>query len=193
MVYPIYLYGHPVLRRKADKISPDYPGLKEFINDMRETMKVSDGIGLAAPQVGKSISLFIVDGSDLAEDDPAMTDFKKVFINAEILEETGDKWVYNEGCLSFPGIHEDISRPSVIRIRYYDEDFVLHEEVFDGMRARIVQHEYDHVQGVLFIDRMAPIRRKMLAGKLNAIARGKVEARYRFVTAAAGKISKSGV
>ena len=138
MVYPIYLYGHPVLRKKGEQIGLDYPGIQDFINDMFETMKVSDGIGLAAPQVGKSISLFVVDGSDLAENDPSMAGFRKVFINAEIVEETGDEWTYNEGCLSFPGIHEDIVRPSVIRIRYHDENFVLHEDVFDGMKARII-------------------------------------------------------
>ncbi len=193
MIYPIYLYGHPVLRKRAERISPDYPGLQDFINDMFETMKVSDGIGLAAPQVGKSISLFLVDGSDLAEDDPSMAGFRKVFINAEIVEETGDEWTYNEGCLSFPGIHEDIVRPSVIRIRYHDENFVLHEDVYDGMKARIIQHEYDHVQGILFIDRMMPIKRKMLAGRLKAISKGKVETRYRFVTAASVKASKSSV
>lgn len=193
MIYPIYLYGHPVLRKKAEQIGPDYPGLKDFINDMFETMKVSDGIGLAAPQVGKSISLFLVDGSDMAEDDPSMAGFRKVFINAEIVEETGNEWAYNEGCLSFPGIHEDIVRPSVIRIRYYDENFVLHEDVFDGMKARIIQHEYDHVQGILFIDRMMPLKRKMLAGRLKAISKGKVETRYRFVTAASVKASKSSV
>lgn len=193
MIYPIYLYGHPVLRKKAERINPDYPGLQDFINDMFETMKVSDGIGLAAPQVGKSISLFLVDGSDLAEDDPSMAGFRKVFINAEIVEETGDEWTYNEGCLSFPGIHEDIVRPSVIRIRYHDENFVLHEDVYDGMKARIIQHEYDHVQGILFIDRMMPIKRKMLAGRLKAISKGKVETRYRFVTAASVKASKSSV
>lgn len=179
MIYPIYVYGQPVLRQVAAEIGPDYPNLQQLIADMFETMKVSDGIGLAAPQIGLSIRLFVVDTSSASDDDPQLKDFRKTFINAKILERWGEKEVYNEGCLSIPGIREDVVRESTIRIQYYDENFQLHEEIYDGFRARVIQHEYDHIEGILFIDRISPLRRKLLKSKLLNISKGEVEANYK--------------
>lgn len=179
MIYPIYVYGQPVLRQVAAEIGPDYPNLQQLIADMFETMKVSDGIGLAAPQIGLSIRLFVVDTTSASDDDPQLKDFRKAFINAKILERWGEKEVYNEGCLSIPGIREDVVRESTIRIQYYDENFQLHEEVYDGFRARVIQHEYDHIEGILFIDRISPLRRKLLKSKLLNISKGEVEANYK--------------
>ncbi|HOK50668.1 MAG: peptide deformylase [Bacteroidales bacterium] len=179
MIYPIYVYGQPVLRQVAKEISFDYPNLKTLIADMFETMKVSDGIGLAAPQIGLSIRLFVVDATSMAEEEPALKDFRKVFINPKILERWGEETIFNEGCLSLPGIREDVKRESIIRIAYYDEDFKPHEEVYDGFAARVIQHEYDHIEGILFIDRISPLRRKMLKSKLLNISKGLVEANYK--------------
>jgi peptide deformylase len=175
----VYIYGSPVLRKVAQNITPDYPELDKLINDMYETMSNSDGIGLAAPQIGLSIRLFVVDGTPLAEDDPTLKDFKKVFINAQIVERFGEKTIYNEGCLSLPGLHEDVERESKIRIRYVDQNFKEHEEEYEGMAARIIQHEYDHLDGILFTDRVSPIRKQLLRSKLNAIAKGKFSASYK--------------
>jgi len=182
MILPIYVYGHPVLRKVAQDITPEYEGLQTFVQDMFETLLASDGLGLAAPQVGRSIRLFVIDGALVEEDDPSMKGFKKAFINPRILERTGDEWVYNEGCLSLPNIHENVLRPSVVKIAYDDEHFVHHEETYDGLKARVIQHEYDHLQGVLFIDHIPPLKRKLIAGKLNAISKGRVEARYKIRT-----------
>jgi peptide deformylase len=182
MVYPIYVYGHPVLRKIAPDIKPDYPGLKDFIVNLFETMEKSDGIGLAAPQVGKPIRIFVLDTEPLAEDNPNIPVFKKAFINPHIIERSGEMKIYNEGCLSLPTIHEEVERPASIRIQYMDEQFVSHEEDYDGIVARIIQHEYDHLDGTLFIDRIPPIRRKMLAGKLKAISKGKVDIHYKIKT-----------
>lgn len=179
MIYPIYVYGQPVLRQVAKEISFDYPNLKALIADMFETMKVSDGVGLAAPQIGLSIRLFVVDATSMAEEEPALKDFRKVFINPKILERWGEETIFNEGCLSLPGIREDVKRESIIRIAYYDEDFKPHEEVYDGFAARVIQHEYDHIEGILFIDRISPLRRKMLKSKLLNISKGLVEANYK--------------
>ncbi len=180
MIRPVYIYGSPVLRKVAQDITPEHPGLKEIIVDMFETMEQSDGIGLAAPQIGLSIRLFVIDGSPLAEDEPKLKDFRKAFINAHILERFGDISTYNEGCLSIPGLHEDVDRETKIRMRYCDENFVEHEEVFDGMAARIIQHEHDHLDGILFTDRVSPIRRQLLKSRLNAIARGKLSVGYKY-------------
>ncbi len=182
MIYPIYVYGQPVLRKVAQEITPDYPDLKELIADMFETMKYSDGIGLAAPQIGKSIRLIVIDAEPLADDDPSMKDFRKVIINPKIIEETGEEVIYNEGCLSLPGIREDVTRKSIIRVRYVDENFEPKEETYDGFRARIIQHEYDHLEGILFIDRLGPLKKRLLKGKLNDITRGQVECKYRIKT-----------
>lgn len=179
MIRTVYVYGSPVLRKVAQNITPDYPQLENLIADMFETMEQSDGIGLAAPQIGISVRLFVVDGTPLADDDPTLKHFRKVFINALITERFGEKVIYNEGCLSLPGLHEDVERESKIRIRYYDEKFVEHEEVYEGMAARIIQHEYDHLDGILFTDRVSPIRKQLLRSKLNAIAKGKYSASYK--------------
>lgn len=179
MVYPIVVYGSPMLRKVSKDIDKDYQNLDKLIQDMYETMEASDGIGLAAPQIGKSIRLFIIDASPMAEDDPALEGFKKVFINPQIVDETGDKWGFVEGCLSLPDIREEVSRPSNVNIEYYDEDFNFHTETYDGIRARIIQHEYDHLEGVLFVDLVSPLKRKLLKGKLNSIAKGKSNAPYR--------------
>ncbi len=179
MIYPIVVYGSPVLRKVAREIGPDYKDLHQLVEDMWETMYVSDGVGLAAPQIGKSIRLFVIDGAPMAEDDPSLESFKKVFINPQILEESGDKWTFTEGCLSLPNMREDIVRKSKIRIRYFDENFREYNEEYDGIRARIIQHEYDHLEGVLFIDKLTPLKRKLLKGRLNDIAKGKSNASYR--------------
>ena len=181
MILPIVAYGDPVLRKVGEDISPDYAGLAQLIADMFETMNNASGIGLAAPQVGKSIRLFIVDGTSYSEDEdyPELKDFKKVFINARIISEDGDIWSFNEGCLSIPKIREDVNRPPRICIRYMDENFLEHEDVFEGIAARIIQHEYDHIEGRLFVDRIKPLRRTLLKGKLNDIAKGKINVNYK--------------
>jgi peptide deformylase len=179
MILPIFLYGSPVLRKVSEDIPRDYPNLKSFINDMWETMYKSDGVGLAAPQVGRNLRLFVIDGSSMADDDPSMNDFKIAFVNARIVNKEGENWIFNEGCLSLPNIREDISRPETITIEYYDEDFNFHREEFDGLKARIIQHEYDHLEGILLVDHISAIKRKLLAGKLNAISKGKVDVSYK--------------
>lgn len=182
MILPIVPYGDLILKRKAEEIDKGYPGLSELIDNMFETMYDAHGVGLAAPQVGKSIRLFIVDGAPFAEDEEDaedLKDFKKVFINPEIVDETGDRWGFIEGCLSIPNIREEIIRHPDILIRYQDEDFNEHEERFTGYRARIIQHEYDHVEGILFTDHISALRRRMLRGKLNDITKGKTEVGYR--------------
>lgn len=179
MILPIFLYGSPVLRKVSEEITPDYPNLKSFIGDMWETMYKSDGVGLAAPQVGRNIRLFVIDGSAMDDDDPTMADFKKTFINPKIVKEEGDQWVFNEGCLSLPNIREDISRQEKITLDYYDENFNHFVEEFGGLKARIIQHEYDHLEGVLLVDHISAIKRKLLSGKLNAISKGKVDVAYK--------------
>lgn len=179
MKYPITVYGDPILRKKAKPVEKDFKGLKEVIENMWETMYYSDGVGLAAPQVGKSVRIFMVDASSGADEEPELKDFKKVFINPEIIEITGDKWVMNEGCLSLPEIREDVTRPDKVRIKYFDEDFNEHEEEFSGFAGRIIQHEFDHLEGILFIDYLSPLRKRLLKSKLNNIARGKISPHYR--------------
>ena len=181
MTYPIYVYGHPVLRQVAKKIGRDYPDLGKFIDDMFETMYNSDGLGLAAPQVGKSVRLFVIDGEPLAKEHPEMKDFKKVFINPQVKERKGEKVPMNEGCLSLPGLHEEVDRESEIHIEYYDENWEFHDETYNGYKARVILHEYDHLDGVLFTDRLSPLRRRLLKGKLTDISKGKFEADYRTV------------
>jgi len=184
MVYPIYIYGTSVLRKRAKEIKPDYPGLSQIISNMFETMKVSDGIGLAAPQVGLSIRLIVIDTSEMEdEEDKTLQDFRRVLINPLILWETGDKWSFNEGCLSLPNIREDVERHSKIRIQYYDQNFIFHDEEYDGVKARIMQHEYDHLEGILFVDRINPIRKRLLNGRLQALAKGNSSAHYKTITA----------
>lgn len=176
MVYPIIMYGNPVLRKKAKEIQKG-TDLTQLVADMFETMASAHGIGLAAPQIGKGIRLFVVDGTSV-EDEPDLVDFKKTFVNAEVIDEAGDEWAFEEGCLSIPNIRESISRKGKLRIRYYDENWNHHEEEFDGMRARIIQHEYDHIEGKLFIDYLTPLKKRMLKGKLADISKGEVETEY---------------
>ena len=184
MIYPVYVYGTPVLRKRAKEIEKDYENLRQLIDDMFETMYYSDGIGLAAPQIGLSIRLLVIDTSALEdEEDPGLQDFKKAFINPEIIEETGEEWIFNEGCLSVPTLREDVSRKPNIRIQYYDEDLNFLDERYDGIRARIIQHEFDHLNGVLFTDRVAPIKKRLLNGKLAAISKGKVDVNYKIIHA----------
>lgn len=179
MIYPIVMYGDPVLRQRAKDI-PAGTDVKQLVADMFETMYAASGIGLAAPQVGKGIRLFVVDGTSM-EDEPDMESFKKVFINPTILTEIGTPWEFEEGCLSIPNIREKISRKEKIRVRYHDEDWKLHEEEYDGMKARIIQHEYDHIEGKLFVDYLTPLKKRLLKGKLADISKGKVDTEYRIL------------
>lgn len=181
MIFPVCVYGHPVLRKLAREIDEDYKDLDQFIKDMFETMYISDGIGLASPQVGKSIRLFIIDASPLEDEDPAFGDFKKVFINPQIIEKKGDKSNFNEGCLSIPNLREEVAREPEIRIQYYDEDFNFYDEDYSGTISRVIQHEYDHLEGILFTDRVSPIRKRLLKGKLTGISKGKFEASYKTI------------
>lgn len=179
MKYPVTVYGDPILRKKAQPIDKDYEGLQEILENMWETMYYSDGVGLAAPQVGLSIRIFIIDASSGADEEPELENFKKVFINPEIIEIYGDEWTMNEGCLSLPEIREDVLRPDRVRIRYFDENFNEHEEEFKGFAGRVIQHEYDHLDGKLFIDYLSPLRKRLLKSKLNSITKGKVQPHYR--------------
>jgi len=179
MILPIVGYGDPVLRKVADEIEENDPNLKELIANMWDTMYKANGVGLAAPQVGKSLRLFVVDASTFDEEEPDLAGFKKVFINPIILEETGKEWTYNEGCLSIPGIREDVDRKPVITIEYYNENWDLLEETYTGMAARIIQHEYDHIEGKLFTDYMPPLKKKMLKPRLDKIIKGIVKANYK--------------
>ena len=179
MILPIYLYGQPVLRKPTEEIEQS-PELKPFIADMFETLTQAEGCGLAAPQVGKPWRLFIVDGSELGEDYPDCLDFKQVFINPEIIDESEETSTYSEGCLSLPGISENVVRPKTITIRYQDADFQWHEDTLTDFRARIVLHEYDHLEAHVFTDRISPIRKTFVKGKLTNIAKGKTVPRYRY-------------
>ncbi len=179
MIYPITVYGEPLLRKVAQPITPDYPDLKQLVEDMYETMYHSDGVGLAAPQIGLSIRIFVVDASAAAEDEPELEGFKKAFINPEILETRGDEWTMNEGCLSLPEIREDVSRPEFVKIKYLDENLEEHIEEYGGFAARVIQHEYDHLEGKLFIDFLSPLKKRMLKSRLTNITKGKVRTSYR--------------
>lgn len=179
MIFPIVAYGDAVLKKKASDIDASYPKLNELIANMFQTMYHASGVGLAAPQIGLSIRLFIVDCRPFEEDHPELKDFKKVFINAEIISEEGEQWKFSEGCLSIPGIREDVERCPSITIRYMDENFVQHEETFSGIPARVIQHEYDHIEGVLFTDRLHPFKRRIIQGKMNDISKGRVDVDYR--------------
>jgi peptide deformylase len=179
MILPITAYGSKVLKQEAEEIDKDYPGLGKFIADMYETMYRADGIGLAAPQVDRSIRLFVIDAGAMSDEYPELEGFKKIFINPNIVDRTGKEWFFNEGCLSVPGVREDVKRNERILIEYYDEDFGLKEESYDGVKARIIQHEYDHLDGILFVDRVSPIRKKLLRGRLSNITRGQVNVKYK--------------
>lgn len=177
MILPIYAYGQPVLKKEAELIDKDYEELDKLIEDMWETMYNAKGIGLAAPQIGRSIRLFLVDTIQLK--DPEQEGFKKVFINAEIVEETGEKWAYEEGCLSIPKLTGDVERPETVTIRYHDEHFVEHTDTYDGMNARVIQHEYDHIDGILFTEKLKPLKRRLINRKLDAIRKGNVDVSYK--------------
>jgi peptide deformylase len=189
MILPIVAYGAPVLRKIATDITADYNGLAKFIEDMWETMYASNGVGLAAPQVNKGIRLFVVDSTqifdNLEEEEKGQYDdgpgIKRVFINPHVVSLEGEEWPYNEGCLSIPRIREDVMRPESITLRYVDEQFVEHTETFTGITARVIQHEYDHLEGKLFIDYLKPLRKKMLQGKLNDISKGKTKVDYKMI------------
>ena len=181
MILPIHIIGSPVLRKKAKDIDRDYPSLSTFIENLKETMYSSDGVGLAAPQTGRSVRVFIIDASPFADEYPDLANFKKVFINAQITKRSEEKISSNEGCLSIPDIREDVSRSNKITIKYLDENFEAHEEEYEGMAAVIIQHEYDHLEGILFTDKIAPIRRKLLKVRLVNISKGKFEKRYKYI------------
>ncbi len=177
MIYPVTVYGDPVLRKKTEPVTKDFPDLKGFVYNMFDTMYHSDGVGLAAPQVGQAIRIFVLDTTSAEEDD--VPGIKKAFINPVILEKSGDEWIMNEGCLSLPEIREDISRPETVKIKYVDEDFNEHEEIYHGFTSRVIQHEYDHLEGVMFVDYLNPLKKRILKGKLTAISKGKVVPKYR--------------
>ena len=186
MILPILAYGNPVLKKKAKNISNDFIKLNEFIENMWETMNNANGVGLAAPQVGLSFRVFIVDTSPFADSESMNKDefelvssFKKVFINPVIINETGNKWDFNEGCLSIPEVRADVKRPETILIKYFDEEFNQHQHSFNGIIARVVQHEYDHIEGVLFTDKISPLKRKLLKSKLIDISKGKIKTDYK--------------
>jgi peptide deformylase len=186
MILPIVAYGDPVLRKKAEPITKDYPKLDTLLDNMKETMYGAFGVGLAAPQIGLAIRIFLVDTSPFAEDDEfteeeqeALKNFKRIFINAEILEEEGDEWAFNEGCLSIPDVREDVFRQPKIKIQYQDEHFKTHIEEFDGLIARVIQHEYDHIEGILFTDKLSSLKKRLIKGKLSNISKGKINVDYR--------------
>ncbi|ALM21567.1 peptide deformylase [Nonlabens tegetincola] len=186
MIYPVVAYGDPVLRKVAKDIPQDYPKLKEIIENMWETMYGASGVGLAAPQVGMPLRLFVIDATPFADDEELteeernqLTGFKKVFINAQIEEENGDEWAFNEGCLSIPNVREDVFRPEEVTISYLDENFNKHTETYTGLAARVIQHEYDHIEGILFTDKLSSLKKRLIKGKLANISKGKVRVDYR--------------
>ena len=186
MILPIVAYGDPVLRKVGKDIDPDFPGLEELIENMKETMKNAQGVGLAAPQIGRDIRLFLIDASPFAENEELdeeerafLKDFKRTFINARIVEEDGDEWAFNEGCLSIPNINEDVYRQETIHVEYLDEDFNKKQESLTGLAARIFQHEYDHIEGVLFTDKLSSLKKRLLKKRLENISKGKVDVSYR--------------
>lgn len=183
MIYPVVLYGHPVLRKEAKEIDEDFNGLHELVEDMFQTMYKSEGIGLAAPQIGKSIRLIVIDADPLSDEFPELENFKRTLINPIITEFNDDYVSLSEGCLSLPGIREEVKRSTKIKVEYEDENFVLREEVLGGFAARVVQHEYDHIEGKLFVDHLTPLKKRLLKGKLTAIIKGKVDVNYRVKTA----------
>jgi len=186
MILPIIAYGDPVLRKLGKSIDKEYPALESLLENMFETMYGAKGIGLAAPQIGLPIRIFIVDATPFKDDEELeleernfLSTFKQVFINAQIIDETGDEWVFNEGCLSIPDVREDVFRNETVKIEFLDEKFEKHTKEFSGIAARIIQHEYDHIQGILFIDKLSSLKKRLIKGKLANISRGKVRIDYR--------------
>ena len=182
MILPIYTYGQPVLRQVAEDIAPDYPDLKELIANMFETMDNAEGVGLAAPQIGLPIRVVVINLDVLSDDLPEYKGFRKAFINAHILEVSGEEESMEEGCLSLPGIHETVKRGNKIHVQYLDENLEAHDEVVEGYLARVMQHEFDHLEGKMFIDHLSPLRKQMIKGKLNALLKGKAHCTYRVKT-----------
>lgn len=179
MILPIYLYGHPVLRKKTQDIDLNYPNLSTLLDNMFETMYNADGVGLAAPQIGLEDRILVVDLSPYVEQDPSCANFKKAFINAHIIEKSEDEEIMEEGCLSIPHIHEKVSRPNKIRIQYLDENMQARDEVYEGYKARVLQHEYDHLDGAMFVDHISGIRKQLIRSKLNKIMSGAVNCSYK--------------
>ena len=186
MILPIVAYGDPVLRKMGEEITKDYPNLKTIIENMYETMYGAYGVGLAAPQVGLPIRLFLVDTEPFAEDDiysdaekAQLKNFKRTFINAKILQEQGNEWAFNEGCLSIPDVREDVFRKPKIKLQYQDENFETHIEEFDGLIARVIQHEYDHIDGILFTDKLSSLKKRLIKGRLTNISKGNINVDYR--------------
>jgi peptide deformylase len=186
MILPIVAYGDPVLRKKAKEIPSDYPKLTELVENMFETMYKASGVGLAGPQVGLPLRIFVIDATPFSEDEDLsskeqeqLKDFKKVFINAKIEEEVGEEWPFNEGCLSIPDIREDVNRKPQITITYQDEEFNSYTETYDGLAARIIQHEYDHIEGILFTDKLSSLKKRLLKSRLEKISKGKVNVDYK--------------
>ena len=186
MILPIVAYGDPVLRKVGIEIDKDYPNLKELIANMKETMYNASGVGLAAPQIGKSIRLFLIDASPFAEDEDldekerdVLKNFNRVFINPKIIEEEGEEWSFNEGCLSIPDVRQDVYRQPKVTLEYQDEAFTTHSEVLEGLAARVFQHEFDHIEGVLFTDKLSTLKKRLIKKKLENISKGKINADYR--------------
>jgi peptide deformylase len=186
MIYPVVAYGDPVLRKKAKEVTPDYPNLEQIIENMWETMYDASGVGIAAPQVGMALRIFVIDAAPFADDpdldareQEVLKGFKKVFLNAQIIEESGEEWAFNEGCLSIPNVREDVFRQEQVTIKYHDENFNEHTETFTGLAARVVQHEYDHIEGVLFTDKISSLKKRLIKGRLANISKGKVRVDYR--------------
>ena len=181
MILPIVAFGSPILRKKCINITDEYPGLDSLLDNMWKTMYQASGVGLAAPQINKSIRLFLINTAPFLDDEEVTEEkiVEQVFINARIIEEKGEKWDFNEGCLSIPDVREDVSRKSTITIEYFDENFKKHTDTYDGLTARVIQHEYDHVDGILFTDKISALRKRMIKGKLMDISKGKVNAAYK--------------
>lgn len=186
MILPIIAYGDPVLRKKARNITKEYPKLKELLVNMWETMYNANGVGLAAPQIGISIRIFLVDTTPFSDDEDlsdkeqkVLNGFKKVFINAKIEEESGEEWTFNEGCLSIPDIREDVNRKGTVKVTYQDENFKTHTETYDGLLARVIQHEYDHIEGILFTDKLSSLKKRLLKNRLEKISKGKINIDYK--------------
>ena len=181
MIYPIVVYGHPTLRKVAEDVKKDHLGLQQLIDDLFETMYNAEGIGLAAPQIGKPIRVFVIDGKDAADDEPSMANFKKAFINAHVLEKSGKMVPMKEGCLSIPKMKEEVNRESHIRIVYYDENWEFHDEIFEGYKARVILHEYDHLDGIMYTDKLGPLRKRLIRGKLLSISKGMFDTHYKTI------------
>ena len=177
MIFPIVLYGDPVLKKKASEVAEGDESVKDFIENMFDTMYAAQGVGLAAPQVGQSLRIFVVDTTPMEDEEE--NGLKKAFINPIMIEEIGEEWAFEEGCLSIPGVRADVNRKPQIKIEYFDENWELHEETFDGMKARVIQHEYDHIEGKLFTDYLTPFKKRLIKGKLANISKGKTDAEYR--------------